>query len=166
MYSTPRRLTGATVRMKRMLTLCLCGLALASRGQPYQQRAVAAVLMGEARSEGVRGMTAVAEVIHQRAVEKGRTPLQVVSARRGRIHAFSCVNGTTLDRLIRRFSRQPVYQEALQLAQEVCEDPERLPGITMGANHFTRATERPYWAKGSQPVAVIGQHAFYRLDHY
>jgi spore germination cell wall hydrolase CwlJ-like protein len=152
--------------MKWLLTCCLCGLRLTVPGQTHEAQAVAVVLMGEARSEGARGMTAVAEVIHQRAMEKGQTPLQVVTARRGRVHAFSCLNGTTLDRLIRRFSPNPDYPQALQLAQAVCQTPDRLPGLARGANHFTRATERPYWAKGKRPVAVIGRHAFYRLQPY
>lgn len=111
-------------------------------------------------------MTAVAEVIHQRTVDKGKAPLQIISARRAQIHAFSCLNGTTLDRLIQKFSHEPDYQKALQLAQTLCQSPARLPGITKFANHFTRTTERPYWAKGKRPVAVIGRHAFYRLDKY
>lgn len=153
-------------RTKWFLTFCLCGLPLAALPQTYQEKAIAAVLMGEAWSEGAKGMAAVAEVIHQRAMEKGRTPLQIVAAHRGRIHAFSCVNGTSLDRLIRKFSREPDFQEALQLAETVCQFPDRLPGVAMSANHYTRATERPVWAKGKQPVAVIGRHAFYRLKHY
>jgi len=140
--------------------------ALAVLGQTYQEKAVSAVLMGEAWSEGVRGMTAVAEVIHQRAAEKGWTPLRVVAAHRGRIHAFSCVNGTSLDRLIRKFSREPDFKEALQIAQMVCQAPDRLPDLVGSANHYTRTTERPYWAKGKRPVAVIGQQAFYRLKNY
>jgi len=35
--------------------------------------------------------------------------------------------------------------------------------VARGATHFTLATERPSWAKGHKPVAVIGAHAFYRL---
>lgn len=135
-------------------------------GVTYEEQAVAAVLMGEAWSEGPRGMTAVAEVIHQRAVEKGRAPLQIISASRGRIHAFSCLNGTTVKHLIGRFSQEPAYQEALQLAEITCQNPARLPGLARFANHFTRTTERPYWARGHRPVAIIGQHAFYRLEHY
>jgi len=134
--------------------------------QTYQEKAIAAVLMGEAWSEGVQGMSAVAEVIHQRALEKGWTPLHVVTAHRGRIHAFSCLNGTSLDHLIQKFSAQPDYRRALQLAKTVCCDPNRLPGLTRSANHYTRATERPAWAAGRQPVIVIGRHAFYRLKHY
>lgn len=152
--------------MKWLLALCLGGLGWAAPGQTYEEKAVAAVLMGEAWSEGVRGMTAIAEVIHQRAREKGRTPLQIVAARRGKLHAFSCVNGTTLDQLIRRFRPETAYSTAIQLAQMVCQTPAQLPGLAKSANHFTRATELPYWAKGERPVAVIGRHAFYRLKRY
>ena len=148
-----------------LLILCLgweCSLAAQTR----EEQAVAAVLMGEAWSEGVQGMTAVAEVIHQRALEKGRTPLQIVSARRGRIHAFSCLNHTTLERLIAKFSDEPDFQDALRLAQLVCQAPDRLPGITNAANHYTVARERPIWTRGQTPVAVVGRHAFYHLDQY
>ena len=55
--------------MKCLLTFCLLGLPLAVIGETYQEKAIAAVLMGEAWSEGARGMTVVAEVIHQRAIE-------------------------------------------------------------------------------------------------
>jgi hypothetical protein len=56
--------------MKRLVILFVFGLQMAAFGVTHQERAVAAVLMGEAWSEGIQGMTAVAEVIHQRAVEK------------------------------------------------------------------------------------------------
>jgi N-acetylmuramoyl-L-alanine amidase len=152
--------------MKWLLTFCLLGLQLTAHGMTYEERGVAAVLMGEAWSEGVPGMTAVAEVIHQRSVEKGKAPLQIISASRGHVHAFSSLNRTTLDRLIEKFSQEPDFQKALQLARMTCETPAQLPGLTRSANHYTRATERPYWARGKHPVAVIGRHAFYRLDHY
>jgi spore germination cell wall hydrolase CwlJ-like protein len=140
--------------MKWELTLCMLGVAGAALGQSDRERAVAAVLMAEAWSEGVQGMTAVAEVIHQRTLEKGCTPLEVVSARRGRIHAFSCLNGTTVNRLIGKFSREPDYAQALQLAQTLCQTPSWLPGLALGANHFTRASESSYWAKGKRPSSA------------
>jgi len=152
--------------MKWFTTFCLCGFPMMALSQTHEEKAVAAVLMAEAWSEGLRGMTAVAEVIHQRSVEKSQTPLQVVSVHAGRIHAFSSLNGTTLDELIKRFSEEPDFEQALKLARFVCGAPSRLPGITLRANHFTRATERPAWAKGHRPVAVIGRHAFYRLKYY
>lgn len=149
--------------------LCLClgfGLAPSAWGATYQERAVAAILMGEAWSEGVPGMTAVAEVIHERAVEKGWTPLRVVTSHGRRIHAFSCLNGTTINRLIRKFDRKPDFHKALQIAHEVCATPGQLPNTTRDATHFTLVTEHPYWSKGHRPVAVIGHHAFYRLKHF
>ena len=152
--------------MKWLVAICLLSLPLASHAATYEERGVAAVLMGEAWSEGVTGMTAVAEVIHQRSVEKGKTPLQIISANHGQIHAFSSLNGTTLDRLIKKFSLEPDFQKALELAQVTCESPVCLPCLSKSANHYTRASERPYWARGKQPVAVVGRHAFYKLDHY
>jgi spore germination cell wall hydrolase CwlJ-like protein len=145
------------------LFLYLASLPLGVLAQTYQERGVAAVLMGEAWSEGATGMVAVAEVIHQRAMEKGRTPLQVISAHGGRFHAFSCLNGTTLDRLIWKFSAERDYQRALEIAHTACQAPSELPGLAKSANYFTCATERPYWARGARPVAVIGHHAFYKL---
>jgi len=148
--------------MKWLAAFCLLGIQLAASGATYEERAVASVLMGEAWSEGARGMTAVAEVIHQRSVEKHQTPLQVISVHR----AFSCVNGTTLDALVQKFNPQPDYQKALRIAQTLCENPARLPGLANAANHYTRVNERPYWAKGQRPVAIIGAHAFYKLRQY
>ena len=152
--------------MKLLLTLLLCCASLLAAAQTHEERAVAAILMAEAWSEGVMGMTAVAEVIHQRVIEKKKTPLEVISARRGRYHAFSCLNGSSLSVLIEKFQHQPDYTKALQIAQTLCRTPAELPGLTNSANHFTRKTERPYWARGIEPVAVIGQHAFYRLEQY
>jgi len=152
--------------MKWLVIFWLWGLPLAGYGMTYEERGVAAVIMGEAWSEGTEGMTAVAEVIQQRAVEKGKAPLQIILVHRGQIHAFSSLNGTTLDRLIQKFSREPDFQQALQIARMMCESPARLPGLAKFANHFNLATKLPYWAKGKRPVAIIGRHAFYRLEHY
>ena len=146
-----------------LLTLGLCSIGLFSRAQSYEEQAVAAVLMGEAWSEGTNGMTAVAEVIHQRAKDKGWTPLRVVTSHRGRVHAFSCLNGTTMDLLITRFKTQPDFKTALEIARTACQNPGQLPGLTKAADHFSRVEEQPYWAKGHEPVVIIGRHAFYRL---
>jgi N-acetylmuramoyl-L-alanine amidase len=152
--------------MTKALTICLWLGCLAAVAQSYEDRAVAAVLMGEAWSEGMRGMTAVAEVIQQRALEKRQTALQVVSTRRGRVHAFSCLNGTTLDELVKKFSAEKDFPTALALAGKVREGRSQFAAITQSATHFARAGERPAWARGLKPVAVIGKHAFYRLNAY
>lgn len=114
-------------------------------------------------SEAVCGMTAVADVIHQRSAEKRSASLHVVSAHRGKVHAFSCVNGTTLNGLIRKFRGKADYQEALKIAEMVCRDPSRLPHLVKSANHFSLATEHPCWAKGKKPVTIISKHAFCKL---
>ncbi len=152
--------------MKWLMAYFLCGLPLTVLGSTYEERAVASVLMGEAWCEGAPGMTAVAEVIHQRTVDKKQTPLQIITVHHGKVHAFSCLNGTTVDNLIDKFSVQPAYACALHIAQVLCEVPAALPGIANSADHFTRVDERPYWARGKRPVAIIAQHAYYKLKHY
>jgi hypothetical protein len=97
---------------------------------------------------------------------KGRTPLQIITAHRGRVHAFFCLNGTTLGRLIQKCRPHPGFEAAWRIARAVCQAPELLPSLTHGATHFTRASERPYWPRGVRPVATIGHHAFYQLEHY
>lgn len=161
--SRPSERSQALAALKVGLYLLLAFPALA---QTYQEKVVAAVLMGEAWGEGERGMTAVAEVIHQRSKDQGKTPLQVVTHRVKRIHAFSCLNGTTPDKLVKKFNREPAYQTALKVARTACLTPEQLPGISRRATHFTRTKERPWWAKNQKPVVVIGNHSFYRMAHY
>jgi len=150
--------------MKQTLLALL--LAPALYAQPYQEKIVAAVLVAEASSEGVRGMEAVAEVIGQRAKDKGKTPLQVVTSGTQKYRAFSCLNGTTPEKLHRHWSKDANYDEALKIAAVLTRQPERLGSRTKQATHYTQKWEKPYWAKGKKPVAVIGHHAFYRLDAY
>jgi len=150
--------------MKQMLLALL--LAPALYAQPYQEKIVAAVLVAEASSEGVRGMKAVAEVIQQRAEDKGKTPLQVVTSGTRQRRAFSCLNGTTPEKLHQHWSKDENYDEALKIAAVLVRQPERLGSLTNRATHYTQKWEKPYWAKGKKPVAIIGHHAFYRLDAY
>ncbi len=143
-----------------MLQLCLALLGASSlQAATYGQKVVAAVLLAEARGEGERGMTAVAEVIRRRADQRRVTPLAVVQP-----GAFSSLNGINRDQLLRKFERHPLFQSALRIARLAYNEPERLGNLTRAATHFTRKDERPYWANGHHPVAVIGNHAFYRLD--
>lgn len=133
-------------------------------GSTYEQRVTAAVLMGEAWGEGRVGMLAVGEVISQRVRESGWRPLRVVTHgnKHGK-HAFSCLNGTTPEALVKKFHREPAYQTALEVAQLVCEAPDRLSAVTRSSNFFTRVGEKPSWARGRKPVVIIRNHAFYRI---
>lgn len=146
--------------MKHALILSFL-LPVAALSQTYQHKVVAAVILGEAACQGSDGMLAVGEVISQRAKLSGRTPLQVVCKRK----AFSCLNGRTPDQLVRKQSQQREFAEALRVARLVVDAPQRLPGIAKGATHFTRADERPSWARGVRPVLVLKDHAFYKLPY-
>lgn len=148
----------ATIKLSVFLLLAIPAVA-----QTYEEKIVASVLMGEAWGEGERGMTAVAEVISQRSKLRNRTPVQIVTARSGKIHAFSCMNGTSPERMVLKYRDEPVFALALKIAHIVYTKPESLPGITKQATHFTRSTEKPWWAKNKKAVAVIGSHSFYRM---
>lgn len=147
--------------MKTTLILAFLAAAFTCRSQTYQHKVVAAVILGEAACQGRAGMIAVGEVISRRAQLRGQSPLAVVTTRK----AFSCLNRMTPEQLVRKQSRQPGYAEALRIAQVAVDAPERLPGITRGATHFTRSDERPTWARGVRPVLILGDHAFYRLRY-
>jgi len=134
------------------------GFALPASAATYGQKVVAAVLLAEARGEGETGMVAVAEVIRRRADLKGISPLSVVKP-----GAFSSLNGKTHDQIVRQFEHHPMFPQALRIARTLYNEPEKLRNITKGATHFTHKAETPYWAVNQTPVAVIGNHAFYRL---
>lgn len=125
----------------------------------YGQQVVAAVLMGEAWGEGEKAMTAVAEVIRLRADRAGISPLSAVL----RPRQFTCLNRTTPEALIRRYHGERDFRKALEIARQMYNRPETLPGYSRGATHFERLGTRAYWTEGHSPVAVVGKLAFYRL---
>lgn len=147
--------------MKLLHILSVGFLAFSPRAEAesstYGQRVVAAVLMGEARGEGEVGMTAVAEVIRNRAVEQARSPLEVVCQK----GAFSCLNGKTPEQLCRLYDRSPLFKTALRIAKTVYNSPEKLPGTTRGATFYDHKGATPPWLSEVRLVAIIGQHAFY-----
>ena len=123
----------------------------------YGQRIVAAVLMGEARGEGEIGMTAVAEVIRNRANAASKSPLEIV-LKKGE---FSCLKDTTPEALHQKFHRMKTYPMALQIARTCYNTPEQLPNVTKGATFFHQTQTRPPWLGDVQPVTTIGNHRFY-----
>lgn len=131
-----------------------------TQGVTYGQKVVAAVLMAEAWGEGPKAMTAVAEVIRTRADKWGVSPLAVVKRERH----FSCLNQTTPEQLIRKFHDKEDFKVALTIARTMYNRPEHLPDFAEGATHFDALRNRPYWAQGKRPVAVIGKLAFYKLN--
>lgn len=147
------------MKVLQIVSLGLLAFSAEAQVEPgtYGQRIVAAVLMGEARGEGEVGLKAVAEVVHNRAVQHAKSPLTVVCEK----GAFSCLNGKTPDQLYRKHSRSPLFKAALQIAQTVYNSPDKLPGTTRGATFYDLKGATPPWLSAVRLVAIIGHHAFY-----
>lgn len=123
------------------------GAAAASR------EVAAAVIILEAGGEGRQGMEAVAEVIQQRARERRQTSERVVLA----AGQFSCMNARTPQQAVRAARNHPRWKDALTMAQGVQTHHTR------GANHYCTLSTFPKWARNTNPVAVVGQHKFFKL---
>jgi len=147
-----------------LILLLLLGTVPVLHAQPFEQKVVAAVILGEAGNQGRVGMAAVAEVIHERSVQTGTTPFQVVTKGTRRHRAFSCMTGHTPLGLVKKYGGDSGYKDiALGLAAQVSKWPTNWVSQTHSATFFTRKEERPYWSRGHAPVAIIGDHAFYRI---
>lgn len=129
---------------------------------------LARTIYGEARSEPVEGMEAIACVVLNRlAVSKRyakgywwgnniedicRKPFQ-----------FSCwnVNDPNLEKIQKITLDNPRFMTCFEIAKKAVE--KNLPDVTGGATHyFNPAVVNPKWAFGEKPTAKIGRHIFYR----
>jgi spore germination cell wall hydrolase CwlJ-like protein len=113
-------------------------------------------LIGEARGVGKIGMTAVAEVIRDRANAASKSPLEIV-LKKGE---FSCLKDTTPEALHRQFHQMKTYPMALQIAKTCYNTPKQLPNVTKGATFFAHTQNRPPWLGDVQLVTTIGNHRF------
>jgi len=129
---------------------------------PEQRDVTARTLWGEARGEGQRGMEAVAAVIMNRVRDPRRwpnTPAEVSQ----QPWQFSCwnANDPNLPQLMRVTDSDPQFRLALNIAERaitgILTDP------THGANHFHTHAVNPSWSRGVTPIAIIGNHRFFRL---
>jgi hypothetical protein len=141
--------------------LCWLGFHQSAHAATYGQEVLAAVLLAEARGEGEDGMRAVAEVVRRRADAKGVTMLSILKP-----GAFSSLNKTSQEALLRKFRKHALFPVALRIARIAYNEPAALGNATRGANHFTHKREKPYWSAGYHPVVVIGNHAFYVLPSF
>jgi spore germination cell wall hydrolase CwlJ-like protein len=132
------------------------GVCTSCAVEPENNELVAAVLIAEAGGEGYQGLTAVYEVIRNRAEARNHTLERTVRQR----FQFSCLNDTPEPDLIERARTHPRWREALHLARNGWQG-----NITRGANHYHRADMNPWpvWSRGEEPRARIGAHVFFRL---
>lgn len=129
---------------------------------------LARTLWGEARGEGTNGMEAVACVVLNRVAiaEKkegfwwGNNIIQVCQ----KPYQFSCWNRAdpNFRKLQAVDSKDIHFATASRIARRAAAGV--LADITKGATHYHAKETSPYWARGEKPVAVIGRHAFYRLE--
>ena len=128
----------------------------------------ARTMWGEARGEGSIGMQAVACVIlnrvrvseEQHGFWWGDNIIQVCQ----KPYQFSCWNKSdpNFKQLLKLSKDDPYFATALRIARRALHS--RIDDITNGADHYHAAEISPYWARNEKPVAVIGNHIFYRLE--
>ena len=146
------------MKFKVILSLALLTTsASAVESSTYGQRIVAAVLMGEAWGEGEVGMTAVAEVIHNRAKKTGRSPLAVV-LKKGE---FSSAKAHDAGGALPEVLPEEGVPGAAWLAKTCYNTPEELPNLTRGASYYDGRENRPPWLSEMRLVACVGHQNFY-----
>ena len=152
------------MKTKLITILLLCCSVLSAENLSKGQETVAKTILGEARGEGKLGMYWVATVIAQRSINRRMTPAQVCREDR----QFSCWNKNDkkrakLNNLIKTHQHKDY---AITLAKNL----HRLNRVySKGADHYCTLEKKPYWAfnkktkKWIKPVAIIGNHKFYKL---
>ena len=126
-----------------------------------EHRCLSEALYYEARSEGVRGEKAVAEVVFHRMLSGnyGDSICAVVyegSDRKVCQFSFTC-NGD-----MNRPREATAWNEAEQLAAQILTGEVRLANSTGGATSYHAISVKPYWAPTLKRTAQIGKHIFYR----
>ena len=131
------------------------------KGLPNDVETVTLTLLGEARSEGEVGIYAVACVIQQRQLERHLSPANVCIQRK----QFSCWNGQKVKDLKRQVEGTPknIVAYAVKIAKQLVSGETLNRTIVGSANHYCVSTLNPYWVKGHQLSAQVGNHKFYKL---
>jgi spore germination cell wall hydrolase CwlJ-like protein len=131
--------------------------------QPVADRAcLATTIYLEARGETVMGQTAVAEVA-QRRLESGQwgSSLCSVLTARGQF-ALSTTNKSYIVSDVDAW-RQAWMVAGMSILQWSLPREMRVTLVPNADHFFASDANPPSWAKG-QPLAVIGDHRFYRVD--
>lgn len=152
--------------MKTRLICCLllCCSTLKAEKLSKEHEIVAKTLLGEARGEGRLGLYWVATVVMQRSINRGITPAQVCKQDR----QFSCWNKN--DKNYKKLNNLIKTHEHKDYAIFLAKNLQGLDRVyTKKADHYCRTDRNPYWTfnkktkKWIKPVAIIGNHKFYKL---
>ncbi len=163
-WSKPGPVRSGEEQMTRDLAvlgaLLLIGFGGLRMNRRHQIDIVARTIWGEARGEGVEGMTAVANVIMNRVRAGswwGSTPAGV-SRKRWQFSAWN-PNDPNRARMLAVTADDPAFARALEIAERAIDGS--LPDITGGATHYHAPSVQPDWADGATVEARIGAHTFY-----
>jgi spore germination cell wall hydrolase CwlJ-like protein len=136
----------------------------ASARLAVESQCLAEAMYHEARSEGVDGQKAVAEVVLQRTRNGnyGNTVCAVVyeGIEPGRLDCqFSFACDGSMDR-----PREPaVWQETKLLAEKIMTGQVKLADRTQRAIAYHTIDVKPYWSDRMHKTVQIGNHIFYRF---
>ena len=132
-----------------------------------RHKIIACTILAEARGEGKAGMYAVASVIEQRSHNRLMAPEKVCFQKL----QFSCWNNRkskswTLQHDDLMWTAQAPY--ALALAMKILDGVDNnKEGLKLSwlknADHYCHVNINNYWTRKNKPVAVVGNHKFFRL---
>ena len=125
---------------------------------------LARTIFGEASSDGIPGMCAVASVVLNRVASGVRWWGHDIESVCLAHEQFDCwMPGNDYDRMMAATPDTPGYQDALEIAAQAVAGT--LPDNTNGATTY-KTTALPWpnaWGEPVDPVAVVGQQSFYIL---
>ena len=117
---------------------------------------------GEARSETIAGMVAVAWVIRNRA-EKGGWWGDTLAGVCKHPFQFSCWNHDDPNGIL--VKNLPVschpYRNAVWAVMQAIMEKDKRADPTLGATHYHNSEVEPKWDKGHAPCIIIGRHLFF-----
>ena len=153
----------------RYIIIILCGLTCLVHGQGLtkEQDTLAQTLLGEARGEGKAGLYAIACIVKRRMELKSypNTAMAVCLepsqfdywTQRKRVK-WDDQNRANVRRLMKGNT------ELVRYAKMLAVNINRVDlNYTKNADHYCTLDTHNYWTKGRKPVAIIGQHKFFKL---
>jgi N-acetylmuramoyl-L-alanine amidase len=116
----------------------------------HEKMEVAKTIAAEAAGEGEKGMMAVANVINNRSISKGKSPSEIISEK-NQFYGATAKN------------RDELYREVKPTADKMVEMmyQKKLVDNTGGAEYFRQPTEKIRKWHGEQTVQ-IGNHIFHK----
>jgi spore germination cell wall hydrolase CwlJ-like protein len=136
-----------------------------NKQQKHSEKIIALTLLMEARGEGIKGMMMVAQVINNRAIERGMSLTQICLQPK----QFSCWNGINNSNLIYEL-QSPKYSKllltkegeiALGIAREMVIGFKPFSSEKK-YNHYHNTSVSPKWAANKKGYTE-GKHVFYCL---